>query len=61
MDRALSERGHGRRGQDVRPGSLCHYEVAQTMRGGAFRKEIGRPTWKRLDRASVEVIVGAKV
>jgi hypothetical protein len=40
---------------------FAHYEVAQTMRGGAFRKEIGRPTWKRLDRASVEVIVGAKV
>ena len=40
---------------------FAHYEVSQTMRGGAFRKEIGRPTWKRLDRASVEVIVGAKV
>jgi len=40
---------------------FAHYEVAQIMRGGAFRKEIGRPTWKRLDRASVEVLVGAKV
>src|SRR5918994_1428060 len=26
---------------------FAHYDVAQIMRGRAFRHEIGRPTWKR--------------
>ncbi len=35
-----------------------HYEVCEMMRGGAWRKEIGPPTWKHLDRETVEALVG---
>ena len=37
-----------------------HYEVRETVRAGEEGpiKEIGPPSWKRLDRESVEVLVG---
>jgi hypothetical protein len=31
------------------------------MRGGVWRKEIGPPTWKHLDRETVEALVGRQV
>ena len=37
------------------------YQVRETMRGGLRYLEIGQPTWKRLDRSSVEVLVGQRV
>jgi len=37
-------------------------EVTEVLIGGEWRKEIGVPTaWKRLDRQSVEVLVGEEV
>ncbi len=38
-----------------------HHEVRQIMRGGIWRKEIGPPTWKPLERRAVEVLVGTMV
>ncbi|PLS82842.1 MAG: hypothetical protein CYG60_23460, partial [Actinobacteria bacterium] len=38
-----------------------HYEVREMMRGGVWRKEIGPPTWKHLDRETVEALVGRPV
>ena len=37
------------------------YEVRETITAGQRRYMIGSPTWKRLDRATVEVLVGAEV
>lgn len=37
------------------------YEVRETMRGGLPYLEIGQPTWKRLDRKTVEVLVGQTI
>jgi hypothetical protein len=38
------------------------HEVSEVMVGGRWRKEIGVPTaWKRLDRRSVEALVGESV
>jgi hypothetical protein len=40
---------------------FAHHEVREVMRGGLWRKEIGSPTWKPLDRRAVEVLVGFSV
>ena len=40
---------------------FSHYEIREVERGGVSRREIGSPTWKLLDRATVEVLVGEKV
>ena len=34
------------------------YEVSEVLRAGEWRKEIGAPNWKALDRASVEALIG---
>lgn len=41
--------------------TFAHYEVRTVLRGGILRKEIGAPTWKRLDREAVEMLVGQPV
>ena len=40
---------------------FSHYEVRGELRAGQWAKEIGSPSWKPLDRASVEALVGARV
>jgi hypothetical protein len=35
--------------------------VRGELRAGQWAKEIGRPSWSPLDRASVEALVGARV
>ncbi len=35
-----------------------HHEAKGTLRGGNLHQEIGQPTRKRLNRASVELLVG---
>jgi hypothetical protein len=35
-----------------------HYEVRDELRGGEWRKEVGEPSWKALDRATVEALIG---
>jgi hypothetical protein len=35
------------------------HEVSEVPRAGEWRKEVGVPTWKALDRASVEALIGA--
>jgi hypothetical protein len=37
---------------------FSHYEVRDVLRAGQWRKEIGEPSWKPLDRASVEALIG---
>ena len=37
---------------------FAHDEVREVLRGGIWRKELGSPTWKSLDRRAVEVLVG---
>ena len=41
--------------------TFTHYEVKNTLRGGIPHQEIGQPTRKQLDRASVEALVGQEV
>ncbi len=41
--------------------TFAHYEVKDTLRGGILHQEIGQPTRKRLDRVSVELLVGLEV
>lgn len=41
--------------------TFTHYEVKDTLRGGIPHQEIGQSTRKRLDRASVEALVGQEV
>jgi hypothetical protein len=38
-----------------------HHEVREVVRGGVWRKEVGSPTWKPLDRHVVEVLLGSPV
>ena len=38
--------------------TFAHYQARGTLRGGIPHQEIGQPTRKRLDRASVELLVG---
>jgi hypothetical protein len=38
--------------------TFSSYEVREVLRGGEWRKEIGAPNWKALDRASVEALIG---
>jgi hypothetical protein len=40
---------------------FAHYEARGVRRGGRPRREIGEPTRKQLDRASVEALVGQEV
>jgi hypothetical protein len=40
---------------------FTHYEVRDTLRGGILHQEIGRPSRRRLDRVSVELLVGQEV
>ncbi len=41
--------------------TFAHYEVKDTLRGRIQHQEIGQSARKRLDRASVEAVVGLKV
>ena len=41
--------------------TFTHHEVKDTLRGGLLHQEIGQPTRKRLDRTSVELLVGQEV
>jgi hypothetical protein len=41
--------------------TFAHHEVKDTLRGEIVHQEIGQPTRKRLDRASVELLVGQEV
>ena len=36
---------------------FSHHEVREIVRGGVWRKEIGSPLWKPLDRHAVEVLL----
>ncbi len=38
-----------------------HHEARTVVRGGVWRKEIGLPTWKPLDRHAAEVLLGSPV
>jgi hypothetical protein len=38
-----------------------HYEPREVLRAGVWGKEIGTPSWKPLDRATVETLVGEEV
>ena len=38
-----------------------HYEPKDVRSGGVWRKVRGQPSWKTLERATVEVLVGGKV
>jgi hypothetical protein len=61
MDRALAP-GKYRRTGDIRSGRVSSYEVVE--RGpylGERRAWIGEPTWKGLDRATVEILSDGKV
>ena len=40
---------------------FTHYEVRDTLRGGILHQEIGQPSRRRLDRVSVELLVGQEV
>jgi hypothetical protein len=40
---------------------FSHYEVRGALRAGQCAKEIGSPSWKPLDRASVESLIGGPV
>ena len=40
---------------------FADYVVRDAVRDGMLLKEIGKPTWKRLDRRSVEVLVGQRL
>jgi len=40
---------------------FSHYEPKDVLRAGEWGKEIGEPSWRPLDRASVETLVGARV
>jgi hypothetical protein len=40
---------------------FSHYEPRGVLRAGEWRKEIGEPSWKALDRASVEALIGEEV
>jgi hypothetical protein len=35
-----------------------HYAAREVLRAGVWRKEIGEPSWKPLDRATVETLIG---
>jgi hypothetical protein len=37
---------------------FAHNEIKEVLRGGIWRKELGSPIWKLLDRRAVEVLVG---
>ena len=38
--------------------TFSSYEPREVLRGGVWRKELGEPSWKPLDRASVEALIG---
>ncbi len=40
---------------------FAHHEVKEVLRSGIWRKELGSPTWKPLDRCAVEVLVDGLV
>lgn len=40
---------------------FAHHEVRDVLRGGVWRKEVGPPTWKSLDRRAVEVLVSSPI
>jgi hypothetical protein len=40
---------------------FSHYEPRKVLSANGWNKKIGLPTWKALDRASVEVLVGQAV
>ena len=40
---------------------FANYEVRDIMRCGIWHRELGSPTWKPLDRCTVEVLVGSAV
>jgi hypothetical protein len=56
----------GARGRPSDPATFAlvefsHYEVRGELRALQWAKEIGSPSWKPLDRASVEALVGSPV
>jgi hypothetical protein len=63
VDRALAQGEHGGRARNVRElvvfSSYSVEERAPYL--GETRAWIGEPTWKTLDRTTVEVLVGGKV
>jgi hypothetical protein len=40
---------------------FSHYEVRGELRAGQWAKEIGSPSWKPLNRASVEALIGGPI
>ncbi len=40
---------------------VSNYEPRDVLRAGEWRKEVREPSWKALDRESVEALVGARV
>lgn len=40
---------------------FSHYEPRAVLRAGVWGKEIGTPSWKPLDRATVETLIGEEV
>ena len=41
--------------------TFSDYQPRDALRAGEWRKEIGEPTWRALDRRSVEVLIGGEV
>jgi hypothetical protein len=41
--------------------TFSHYEPRQVLRGGVWAKEIGDPSWKPSDRATVEDLIGESI
>jgi hypothetical protein len=41
--------------------TFSHYEPREVLRAGVWSKEIGEPSWKPTDRATVEALVGGQL
>jgi hypothetical protein len=62
VDRALAQREHGGGAETFELVVFSSYKVEERAPYlGETRARIGAATWKRLDRATVEVLVGEKV
>ena len=62
MDRALTQGEHRRWAETFELVVFSSYEVTEmALYLGETRAWIGDATWKRLDRATVEAMVGGKV
>lgn len=38
-----------------------NYEVREVLHGGEWRRTVGRPAWRALDRTTLEILVGGEV